>query len=373
MVKLDRNNNIKPALAISWGNIDNLTWEYKLRKGVKFHDGSKFSADDVINFYEKVITAEESQLKPFFNNIEKIEKIDDYKISVKTKQPAPLLNQKLNYLLIGKGNNIGTGNYKYVSFDEKEGLILEAFDDYWGELPYFKKAIFKTIKSKHERNTEFGKGNIDVLTAVPVGFSGVFDDTIKTVPSLEVSFLLFNQNSDLWKDCEIRKIASKVISNDGISNIIGKHSKPINQFVSPGVFGYSLNINEKVYDIEMAQKEIKEIFGQEARKTSLDLTADYKKIGEYIQKEFSKINIRVDLNFFSPQELIERIINKESEMYILGWQSETGDAGDILNSLFMRDAQLNSCLACGSGSLSTEINPLILETNQELNQKKRLA
>lgn len=104
----------------------------------------------------------------------------------------------------------------------------------------------------------------------------------------------------------------------------------------------------------------------------MDLTADYKKIGEYIQKEFKKINIKVELNFVSPQVLIEKIKNKSSDMYILGWQSESGDAGDILNSMFLDGAQLNSIFVAGSPT-SQQISKLILESNLELNQKKRLG
>lgn len=108
LVRFDASNNVKPALAISWGNLDDLTWEYKLRKGVKFHDGSSFSADDVIATYQKLINQEDSQIPSYLAHVESIKKIDDYKIVVKTNEPDPLLNQKMNSLLIAKANNIGT-------------------------------------------------------------------------------------------------------------------------------------------------------------------------------------------------------------------------------------------------------------------------
>lgn len=200
----------------------------------------------------------------------------------------------------------------------------------------------------------------------------MFEDKIKTVPSLEVSFLLFNFQSELWNDPRIRKITTKVINEETLSGISGEYSKSVNQLVSPGVFGYSLSIEEKKYLPEEAREEALEIFGQEGRKITLDLTSDYQKIGEYIQTEFKALSIKVDLNYISPQALIEKIKNKESEMYILGWQSESGDAGDLLNSLFLEDAQLNSVFVPESEE-SKNISALILETNQELSQKKRLA
>lgn len=250
--------------------------------------------------------------------------------------------------------------------------MLKAFEEYWGDLPLYREAVFKTIQSKNRRITDFGKGEIDILTAVPVDSSTAFEGKIKTVPSLEVSFLLFNQGSELWNDQKLRKLATQVIDEESLSRIAGAYSKTVNQFVSPGVFGYSLNIDEKKYNPELAREEILEIFGQEGRKVSLDLTSDYKKIGEYIQKEFRALSIKVELNFVSPQKLVERITNKESEMFILGWQSESGDAGDLLNSLFVENAQLNNAYVTKSEE-SKRITEMILATNQELNPKKRLA
>lgn len=282
------------------------------------------------------------------------------------------MNQKINSLLIAKEGYIGTGPYRFVSFDSKEGLKMQAFENYWGNLPLYRNVIFKTLESKNERAVQFGKGEIDILTSVPVDNSIVFEGKIKTVPSLEVSFLLFNQQTELWADPVVRKITTKVIDKETLSTIAGKYSKTVNQFVSPGVFGYSLKITDKAYLPEKARKEALELFGQEGRKVVLDLTADYKKIGEFIQKEFKAISIKVELNFVSPQELIQRITNRESEMYILGWQSESGDAGDLLNALFLENAQLNSVFVPKSED-SQKISQLILATNQELNQKKRLA
>ncbi len=371
LVRFDKNNNVKPSLAISWGNLDDLTWEYKLRKGVRFHDGSKFSADSVVEVFEQLSGREDSQIPSYLKHIESIEKIDTHKIVIRTEKPDPLLNQKINSLLIAKDDYIGTGPYSFLAFDKKNGLNLKAYEDYWGDLPLYRNVVFKAISSKNSRVVEFGKGEIDILTAVPVDNSVVFDDKIKTVPSLEVSFLLFNQQTELWSDPRVRQISTKVVDKETLSSISGKYSKAVNQFVSPGVFGYSLNIKEKDYLPKKAREEALAIFGQEGKKVILDLTSDYGKIGEYIQKEFKALSIRVELNFISPQDLVQKISNKESEMHILGWQSASGDAGDLLNSLFLENAQLNSVFKPGSEE-SQRVTNLILETNQELNQKKRL-
>lgn len=126
-----------------------------------------------------------------------------------------------------------------------------------------RKVVFQTINNKNERIQLFGEGKIDILTAVPTSNTEIFSQKIKTVPSLEVSFLLFNQSSELWKDIVIRKIASMVIDHNMIAQLLGQYSRSVNQFISPGVFGYSLGIKENKYDPEEARNEIIKIFGQE--------------------------------------------------------------------------------------------------------------
>lgn len=105
----------------------------------------------MINVYQNILDKKDSQLKPFFSNIDQIEKIDNLKIHIKTKEPDPQLNQKINALLISKENNMGTGPYKLQAFSKIDGLVLEAYTNYWGDLPQIRNVVFQSIQSKNER------------------------------------------------------------------------------------------------------------------------------------------------------------------------------------------------------------------------------
>lgn len=142
----------RPQLAESWKNLDNLTWEIKLRKGVVFHNGAPFTADDVIFTWERVPNVPNSpnSFSQFTRSVEKIVKLDDHTIQMKTVAPSPMLpNDLANVLIVSataaKGMTtqdfnsgkaaIGTGQYKLVEWKNGEQLVVERFDKYWGPKP----------------------------------------------------------------------------------------------------------------------------------------------------------------------------------------------------------------------------------------------
>ena len=172
-----------PQLAVSWKNLDALTWEIKLRKGVVFHDGSPFTADDVIFTWERVPNVPNSpnSFSQYTRSVEKIIKLDDHTIQMKTVAPSPmLLNDLANVLIVSvaaKGMTtqdfnsgkaaIGTGPYKLVEWKNGEQLVLERFDKYWGARPAWAKVIERVIAKDPTRLAALLSGQVDAIDAVP--------------------------------------------------------------------------------------------------------------------------------------------------------------------------------------------------------------
>ena len=174
----------RPQLAASWKNIDNLTWEIKLRKGVVFHNGAPFTADDVIFTWERVPNVPNSpnSFSQFTRNVERIIKLDDHTIQMKTMVPTPMLPNDLANVFIVSANTskgmttqdfnsgkaaIGTGQYKLVDWKNGEQLVVERFDKYWGQKPAWAKVTERVIAKDPTRLAALLSGQVDAIDAVP--------------------------------------------------------------------------------------------------------------------------------------------------------------------------------------------------------------
>ena len=162
LTEYDDKLKVRPALATSWKLVDDTTWEFKLRQNVKFHDGTLFTADDVIFTIERVPNVPNSpnSFAQFTRGIESVKKVDDHTILVKTKAPNPqLLSDFANIFIVqaraGKGATtadfnsgkavVGTGPYKLVKFVTGELLEVERFDGYWGGKQPWARVTERTI------------------------------------------------------------------------------------------------------------------------------------------------------------------------------------------------------------------------------------
>ena len=184
LAALDEKLVPRPQLAASWKNLDNLTWEIKLRKGVVFHNGAPFTADDVIFTWDRVPNVPNSpnSFSQFTRNVEKIIKVDDHTIQMKTATPTPMLpNDMANVYIVSasaaKGMTtqdfnsgkaaIGTGQYELVEWKNGEQLVLKRFEQYWGPKPTWARVTERVIAKDPTRLAALLSGQVDAIDAVP--------------------------------------------------------------------------------------------------------------------------------------------------------------------------------------------------------------
>ena len=176
-----KTGKVGPSLAVSWKNIDDTTWEVKLRKGVKFHDGTPFGAKDVKATFDRVLNPE-NKLTARGNHakIKSVEVVDDLTARFKTDGPYPLFVERLTALVMQsekvikeKGhewmqeNPVGTGPYKLVKWNKKQEHLLVRNDDYWGPKPAFKHVRIRIIPEQATQIAELISGGVDIIKAVP--------------------------------------------------------------------------------------------------------------------------------------------------------------------------------------------------------------
>ncbi|MBI4638252.1 MAG: ABC transporter substrate-binding protein, partial [Candidatus Rokubacteria bacterium] len=176
-----KTGKVGPSLATSWKALDDTTWELKLRKGVRFHNGDPFTARDVKATFDRVLD-EKNKLTARGNHakIKSVEIVDDFTVRFKTDGPYPLFVERLtaqvmqsDKVIREKGhewmqeNPVGTGPYKLAKWAKKQEHLLVRNEDYWGAKPAFKHLRVRIIPETATQIAELISGGVDVIKAVP--------------------------------------------------------------------------------------------------------------------------------------------------------------------------------------------------------------
>jgi peptide/nickel transport system substrate-binding protein len=289
LVGIGTDGQIEPGLAESWKTLDDTTWEFKLRQGVKFHDGSDFNADDVVASVERVKLA--TGPVTFLRRvaaIDSIEVVDPYTIHIKTKTPWPLLTRDLSNVFItpaevvnatfdafdsGKAA-IGTGPYKLVSFTPQEQVVLKRNDDYWGTKPDYDNVTIRTIADASAREAALRSGDVDLIEdPAAVNIAAIKNDPNLQVSSALTGFVIYmgydqinpktadvtGTDKNPLLDKRVREAFSKAIDRKlVIDRVLLGLGEPASQPLPPGNFGHAEDLKVEAYDPEGAKKLLAE-------------------------------------------------------------------------------------------------------------------
>ncbi len=372
LVKLDKNFQMRPNLAISWGMLDELTWEFNLRPGVKFHDGSDFNSKDAAASIERAKSYEPSELKDMMASIKEISIVDDLTLKITTEKPDPLLLQRLSYVFMIPSEDstkavtepVGTGPYKFSEWVQHEKMTFVANENYWGAKPKFKKVEMTPYVDKSGRVSDFLHGKSDFLAFVP--FDGIEevkkrDFEVVTVPSLEVQFLLFNLGK--LSDVNLRRAISLAVDQKFFEMNAYVHG--INQFVSPGVFGYNPKISSHRFDFEKATKILEEN-GLKGKTVTFHLYKGQEYLGEYLRKQLDAIGLNLVVSYLEGADMEESLKNGKGDIYFFGFRADLGDSNDFFNIVIRTGADFNA-----GGYSNPEVDALIDASSVEMNLEKR--
>lgn len=391
LVTLDNNFKLKPVLAESWTNPDDLTWKIYLKKGIKFHNGDDFSADDVKASFEAAKKDEwvsASEISP----INEIKIIDNYTLELKTAEPYPILLNKLSGVfvlpkkIIESGDfkkNIGTGSYKFISYEQGKNMILERNDNYWGEKPKVQKIDYKFYTEDKQVTEWFSNGDVDLTdelkpTEETVNLKNKQGIKYAPVDDYYVYDMIFNLAPDNspyvvgggnpFKDKRVREAIYRGINVDEVikESEYGL-AKPQSQTIPKVTFGYNPNIKRLEYSPEKA----KELLGEAGYPNGFTFKTDvptYRQASaEAIAKQLAKVGVTTQVNAMDdPSTGLERMYKGDFTCFILGIGSASGDASDVTDTLIHSNGTDNF------GKYSNpEIDALIEQTQKTLDQGKR--
>lgn len=359
LVEADENMQIHPGLAESWQQLDDKTMQFKLRKGIKFHNGDDFTAEDVKFSFERMMNS--PRIAFVLPPIERIDIVDDYTVNIVTKTPFGPLLAHLSHPALGmvskklltenpealKEKPIGTGSYKFKEWIYGDKLVLEKNEDFYDKNERgLKYIIFKNVVEASNRAIGLETGEIDIATPI----SSVDEENIKnnpklqllTKPSISYTYIGMNMTKAPLNDIRVRKAINYAIDKQAIIDVIlNGNGKIATSPIAPGVFGFTDKTKNYEYNVEKAKELMKEagyengfttsilVFSGEANTQTAEIVQAYlKEIGIDLKIEIVEVSAYWDMT--------ERGVHN---LFLGSWGVVTGDADYGLYAMYHSSAK----------------------------------
>ncbi len=375
----DENQRHMPGLAVSWKPLDDTTWEIKLREGVKFHDGSAFTAEDVVFTIERAPSVPNSPAS-FAGYIKgkTFSIIDDHTLQIKTERPYPLMPNDLSTFSIISSENgtdattedynsgkatIGTGPYKFSEYVPGDRIVVIKNDAHWGGQPKWDKITFKPIKSGPSRVAAVLAGDVDIIEGVPTADIETLKGNDKIQLSQGVSNRVIYLHIDQFrddspfvsakdgskiknplKDPRVRMAISKAINREAIvERVMEGVAIAAGQLLPEGFFGISSQLKPVAYDPEGAKKLLAEAGVADGFKLTIhgpnDRYINDAKIAEAIAQFLTRVGIETEVVTMPRSVYFKRASRggpgktPEFSLVLVGWGAGTGEPSSPLKSL----------------------------------------
>lgn len=351
---------LEPMLATSWTQVDELTFEFKLKQGVKFHNGEELTASDV------KFTIERALKSAFIGHIvgaidpEGITVVDTYTIRISTKQPfAPMLthlahpamailNEKA-VLAAGDDygtNPVGTGPFKFASWDFDEKVTLTRFDDYHGAAPALREVVFRIVPDNTVRTIELETGGADIAYDIqPADVSRVDSDpnlVLVRDANLSVTYIGFNTEKAPFNDVRVRQAINLAIDMEAVVNAVyAGVGSPAAGPLGPNVFGANLSLAPYNRDLTAARALLAEAGFANGFNTTLWTNDNLQRvqIAEIVQNQLADVGIGIEIIEVEWSKYLADTAAGLHDMFILGWTTVTADADYGLYALFHSSAK----------------------------------
>ncbi|NIA70966.1 ABC transporter substrate-binding protein [Pelagibius litoralis] len=333
LVKLDENLELKPGLAQSWKLVNDTVWEFKLRPGVKFHDGKLLMPEDVIFSIERApnVPNSPSSFAGYVTSVERVIEIDPLTIHVETKEPNPTLPRDLVNISIlsksaaeGKTTDdfnkgaaaVGTGPFKFVEFEHGRRIVLARNGGYWGEMPAWEKVTILPITNSAARVASLLTGDVDVIAGIPpIDLPKLRENskiTIVSGPQSRIFYLqidhrdrapmVFNNDGEVFdknplQDLRVRQAMSKAINRQLlIDRVMEGEAVPAGQILPNGFYGANPTLDQAdAYDPEGARKLLTEAGYPDGFRMTLTTSHDRYPTAESMVQAIAQMLTRVGI------------------------------------------------------------------------------
>lgn len=417
LVGRNKDLSLTPMLATSWKQTSPTVWRFELRKGVQFHDGTPFTADDVV-FSLARTQVEGSDMKSYTNDFKEVRKIDSHTVEIETKTPFPILPDVLSLVYImskkwcetnqatvpvdrrkGVENTAsfkanGTGPFRVRERQPNVRTVFTRNGSYWGKIEgNVTEVVFTPIGNDATRVAALLSGEVDVMEPVPVQDIDRVNSSANTRaitgPELRTIFLGMDQKRDEllysnvkgknpFKDKRVRQAFYQAIDIEGIKKTVMRGaSNPSAQLVGPGINGFQPEMKRLPYDVEAAKKLMAEAGYPNGFEVSMNCPNDRYvndgRICQTVAANLSRINVKINLQAETKGTYFPKVLRRDTSFYMLGWTPATYDAHNVMNAI-MRCVDDKGA---GQFNLGAYCNPkvdeLTLKVQAETDKAKRNA
>ena len=406
LVGRNKDLSLAPMLATAWKQTSPTVWRFELRQGVQFHDGSPFTADDVL-FSFKRTQMDGSDMKSYTNDFKEVRKINDHVVEIETKTPFPILpdvvslvyimskkwceaNQAVGPVDRRKGienaasfRANGTGPWRLRERQPNVRTTFSRNGSYWGKNESNATDIIYTpIGNDATRVAALLSGEVDVMEPVPVQdierVNSSPNTRAITGPELRTIFLGMDQKRDEllyssvkgknpFKDKRVRQAFYQAIDIDGIKKTVMRGaSNPSALLVGPGINGFQPDMKRLPYDVEAAKKLMAEAGYASGFEVSMNCPNDRyvndARICQAVAANLARINVKINLQAETKGTYFPKILRRDTSFYMLGWTPSTYDSHNALNALV-------ACVddkGAGQFNLGAYCNPKVDELTKKI-------
>ncbi len=412
LVGTDENLQLEPSLAVSWTPVEDDLWEFKLREGVKFHDGSTMTAEDVKFSIDRIpVVTGPMSMTIYTKSVKEAIVVDDLTLHVRTNGPAPTLPNDFIRLFVvpaaigmdarneefNDGSAaIGTGPFRLVSWEPKGDFVVERFEDHWRGPAHWERVIRKEIPNDPARVAALKSGQVDIINYVPatdyasmqrdssldtfIGDSVYildiyfrFDETLPTKARVDGSEI----DANPFLDARVREAFDLAINRDALVSVVLEGlGKPANQLMPPDFFGGSMDLPARPYDPDRARALLAEAgypngFGMDFFCTNNRLPGD-SAVCEALGQMWARVGLQINPQAQNGTVFFPAVARQEYSLWMSGWGTLTGEAGYTYGSLVHTNDPVTGLGAFNrAGYSNPDLDALVQKASRELDADTR--
>ncbi|MCF8070679.1 MAG: hypothetical protein K9L30_19020 [Desulfobacterales bacterium] len=392
---------VVPQLAESWKQIDTLTYDFTLRKGIKFHNGDLLTAEDIKFTFDRIITdgaidGQTSPRKSLLGSLKEIKILDSHKVRFILGEPWPVFPAFLPWQEVvsknfassvgneGMSTNVnGTGPFKLVEWIRGNRIVMERFDDYYGGAASIKpvgkakvkRVIWKIIPENASRVAALLSGEVDIINDVPTHSIKQIEKNantkIMTVNGTRSYFLALNNTRPPFDNIKVRQAFYHAINIDLIiEKILNGNATRISSILSPDAFGHKTNLPEYEYNPQKAKKLLAEAGYADGISVTLDVTSNLKDLAEAFSANLSDVGIKAMVKVWEKSVIGPEWKKpvKTRDIFFTSWGNGSLDPVGIMTPT-MRTAGRGNY----SGYSNPEVDALIDKAMVEIDRAKRAS